>query len=374
MPETESDKIFPTDVLSKRERVERTLNLEPVDRVAIHEQLSWNPGVISMYTGREIEGFNYTYKDICEVIRQTLDTCFQAHDPLGTDLITDEDGFEIQNDNWNWWIAKRPFDDVAGAREYLLRKTDQMQNAEIDDEQVREEFYQRQNELKRLVGGTVIIPGARFGLEECWWALGLTLFSYLYADDPEVVSAYIETYARSEIRRIHAIADRDFSPVACIFADWGTKQGPMFSPEFLHKEHFPYLRQVTETWHSHGIKVLYHNDGNWKKLIPDLVDCEVDGFSCTEPSVGMDIVELKNAWPGHAWMRGIDGVDLMERGTPEQVRREVHRQIEETNALQTGGLLIGTASEINPPIRPENFRAMIEAVGELRNPDFASDK
>jgi len=116
MPETESDKIFPTDVLSKRERVERTLNLQPVDRVAIHEQLSWNPGVISMYTGRKIEGFNYTYKDICEVIRQTLDTCFQAHDPLGTDLITDEDGFEIQNDNWNWWIAKRPFDDVAGAR------------------------------------------------------------------------------------------------------------------------------------------------------------------------------------------------------------------------------------------------------------------
>ena len=44
-------KIFATDVLSKRERVERTLNLEPVDRAPIQDKISWNPGVVSMYTG-----------------------------------------------------------------------------------------------------------------------------------------------------------------------------------------------------------------------------------------------------------------------------------------------------------------------------------
>ncbi len=42
------------DILSKRERLERTLNLKSVDRVAIHDQVSYNPGVVSLYTGRKM--------------------------------------------------------------------------------------------------------------------------------------------------------------------------------------------------------------------------------------------------------------------------------------------------------------------------------
>ncbi len=78
------EKIFPTDVLSKRERVERTLSFQPVDRVVLHEQLSFNPGVIALYTGKPVTGFNYTRADVGAVIRQTLDACFLPVDPLGT--------------------------------------------------------------------------------------------------------------------------------------------------------------------------------------------------------------------------------------------------------------------------------------------------
>ena len=70
------------------------------------------------------------------------------------------------------------------------------------------------------------------------------------------------------------------------------------------------------------------------------------------------------------WAGGIDGVDLMERGNPDQVRREVRRTILETNALNAGGMLVGTSSEINPTIKPENFKAMVDTVGEVLNPDF----
>jgi len=62
----------------------------------------------------------------------------------------------------------------------------------------------------------------------------------------------------------------------------------------------------------------------------------------------------------------LDGPAL-ERGTSEQVRAEVRRQILETNALETGGMFVGSSSETNPPIKSENFAAMIEAVGELRS-------
>jgi hypothetical protein len=61
------EKLFPRDILSKRERIERTLYFQPVDRVALHDQLSYNPGVIADYTHKRINRFDYTLEDICQV-------------------------------------------------------------------------------------------------------------------------------------------------------------------------------------------------------------------------------------------------------------------------------------------------------------------
>ena len=96
----------------------------------------------------------------------------------------------------------------------------------------------------------------------------------------------------------------------------------------------------------------------------------VDGFYCLEPDCGMDIVELKQRWPGMVWSGGVDGVDLLERQGPAAVRAEVVRHIIESDALRTGGMFVASSSEINPPIPADNYRAMVEAVGELWNPDL----
>jgi len=370
LPST-SERLFPADRLTKRERVERTLNLQPVDRVALHDQVSYNPGVVSLYTGKEIAGFDYGVEDVGEVIRQTLDACFPPVAPCGTQRVTDADGFTVQHDNWTTWRVSRPFadDDVAAWRDYVQRRTESLRTATFDAEQARSAYRAWLLSLQALVGETVIIPTDNsVGLCACWDRLGLTAFSYLYAEHPEVVADFMEAWTEREVRKARAVADPALTPVILIADDFATKQGPIFSPEFLRREHFPCVRRLTEAWHEYGLKVLYHSDGNWKSVIPDLVDCGVDGFYCLEPAHGMDAVELKQTWPRHVWAGGLDGVDLLERGAPEQVRQEVRRQLEETDALRTGGLFIGSSSEINPPIPPENYRAMVEAVGEVVNP------
>jgi hypothetical protein len=391
--ENPMEKIFLTDKLSKRERVERTLNLQPVDRAAIHEQLSYNPQVISLYTGKKFAGYDYSYEDICSVIRQTLDACFPPVAPLGTSQVTNSDGFVIQQDNWHSGIVSRPFHDVAGAREFLLRKTDELRrvgrqapygfppgieagsrgdHAEFNAERERVQYRSYMQGLQKLIGDTVIIDfSLQTGFCDCWSQLGLDTFICLYADEPLVISDYIEAYTDSEIRRLHAIADPALSPVVLIPEDFASKQAPIFGPAFLRKELFPRVRRMTVAYHSHAIKVIYHSDGYFKPVIPDLVECGIDGFYCLEPAIGMDIVTLKKAWPQLVWAGGIDGIDLMERGMPEEVRREVHRVILETGVLHNGGVFIDTSSEINPLIKPENYKAMIDAVGEIRNPLLA---
>ena len=368
------EKLFETDVLRKRERVERALNLQPVDRVPLHEQLSYNPSVIADYTGKVIIGYDYTLEDICSVIRQTMDMCFPPTAPKGTQRVTDQYGFVSQNDNWTAWHVSRPFHDVEGARQWLARLTRDLREQLFDIATAKDGYRATMLDLQARVGETVILNYSMTGLCSIYDRMGLELFSYFYSDYPNEMTAFMETSTQCELRRVHAVADRQLSPVILIAEDFSTKQGPIFSPAFLNEQHYPYVRKLVDAWHSHDIKVIYHSDGNYKKAIPALMDCGVDGFYCLEPNCGMDIVQLKKQYPQMVWAGGIDGVTLMEFGTPEAVKTEVRRHILETNALETGGMFIATSSEINPPVKPENFRAMAEAVGSLVNAHFMTEK
>ena len=347
--------------MSKRQRVEATLNLQPVDRVGILEQLSFNPGVIAMYTGKDIQGFEYTIEDIGAVVRKTTDITMPPHAPRGKEKITTEDGFVVQNDNWTAWTVSHPFDDEVSARDYLIKKTEKLRNTPFDPESAREEYCRSMLEMQKLVGETVILNFSNTGMCGAFSSMGLEIFTFFYSDFPEVMDEYMTVSVANEIRRIHAVADRDLSPVILIPEDFATKQGPIFPPDFLDRHHHQPIRKLVDAWHEHGIKILFHSDGNYRKSIPALLDCDVDGFYCLELNCGMDIVELKREYPQVTWAGGVDGIDLMERGTPQQVRKEVQRHIIETNALETGGMFVASSSEINPPIKPENFRAMVEA-------------
>jgi hypothetical protein len=301
--------------------------------------------------------------DICEVIRKTTDLVMPPVAPRGIARVTTGDGFVVQNDNWTSWHCGRPFDTPEGARDWLTRATEHVRREPFDPDAARASYRAQMLDLQRRIGDTVILNYSFTGFCTGWNAMGLEIFTFFYADYPAAFADYLDACGERELKRVHAAADPDLSPVVLIPEDFSTKQGPIFRPEFLRQHLYPYVRALTRAWHEHGVHVLYHSDGNWRKAIPDLLDAGVDGFYCLEPACGMDIVQLKKSLPQVVWAGGVDGVDLMERGTPDQVRAEVRRHIVETDALRTGGMFVASSSEINPPIPPENFRAMVEAVG-----------
>lgn len=363
------------NILTKRERVERTLNFRPVDRVAIHDQVSYNPAVISFYTGKKIDGFNYTLQDICEVIKKTLDMCFPPSPPKGTNRQQDENGIIYQNDNWTGWTILPPSFDAQSLKKIFLRNIEKIKTANFDPEKERNVYREKIITIQKMIGDDTVILDypVSVGICGCWNYGFIEPFTYLYDDEPELVSEYLKINTDNAIKIVHAIADNNLSPVILVADDLASKSAPIFSPGFLRKEFFPHLAKLVAAWHSHGVKVIYHSDGNWKILIEDFLKCGVDGFYCLEPAIGMNIMELKKKYPKVVWAGGLDGVDLMERGTPENVSREVRRQIEETDVLNTGGLFLGTSSEINPMIKPENYRAMIETAKSIYNRNFKKD-
>jgi len=368
------EKLFPSDAMTKRERVLATLHHQPVDRAALLEQLSYNPRVIADWTGKTIHDFDYTLEDICEVCRKTMDLVMPPIVSKNrTDRVTGPGGFVHQYDRWTVWTVSRPFTDEEGGRDWLVKRTRALRKARLDTQQERRTHHDELRDLQARLGETQLLAyPISTGLCSAYGdgGMGLEIFSYFYAAWPDLFREYMVVSMEHSLRRLHAIADEyaAVSPVVLIAEDFATRQGPIFGPEFLREFHYPNIKLLADAWHAHGVKALYHSDGNYRKAIPDLMACGVDGFYCLEPNCGMDVVEFKNAWPNMVWAGGVDGVDLMERGTPAQVKAEVRRHILATRALETGGLFVASSSEINPPIPPENFRAMVEAVGETRRP------
>jgi hypothetical protein len=351
-------------VMTKRERVEAALRHAPLDRAPVLEQLSYNPRVIADWTGRRVTGFDYTLDDICAVIRQTCDLAMPPVAPRGAARETTDDGFVIQHDNWTSWHVSRPFTDADGAGAWLRARCTALRESSFDPLRVNTEYTGAMRALQAKIGETVILNYSGTGFCGVFDAMGLELFTYFMEDAPEVMADFMTLSTAREVARVHAVADPALSPVILLPEDFATKQGPLFSPAFLAMYHYPFVRRLTEAWHEHGITVIYHSDGNYRKAIPDLIACDVDGFYCLEPNCGMDIVDLKRTWPEMVWAGGVDGVDLLERGTPAEVAAEVARHIRETQTLATGGIFVASSSEINPPIPPENFRAMVTAAWE----------
>ena len=367
------EKLFEADRLTKRERVERTINLESVDRVALHEQLSYNPKVLEHYLNKKINDYNFTKQDIGMVVRKTIDLTFPIFKPYGLGLEVKSDGFEYRLDNWTKWLSKRPFTDEDGAYQWIKTLIAELEDSlrNFDAAKERKEYHAYITEQQQFIGETVLMDWSimtRFC--EIFDKMGLEIFSYFYMEYSDTMRRFMELSTEYSCRKVLAAGDNSLTPVVLIAEDFCAKVGPIFSPEILNHVHYPFVKQLTDAWHEVGLKVIYHTDGDFRKVIPDLISCNVDGFYCLERSCGMHIEQLAKECPSMIWAGGVDGVSTMEFGCEEDVRKEVLQIIDSTKALERGGIFIDSSSEINPTIPVTNFSAMVNAVSERYNPNF----
>lgn len=172
------EQLFTSDRMCKRERVEAALCHQPLDRVPILEQLSYNPRVIAEWTGKAIAGFDYTREDVCTVIRQTCDLVMPPTAPSGTERVTTPDGFVLQRDNWTTWHVSRPFQDEHGACGWLRQRIHGLHDTAFDAEHARQVYHTSMRELQQQVGETVILNYSGTGFCRIYDAMGLEIFTF----------------------------------------------------------------------------------------------------------------------------------------------------------------------------------------------------
>jgi uroporphyrinogen decarboxylase len=143
--------------------------------------------------------------------------------------------------------------------------------------------------------------------------------------------------------------------------------GPMVSPRTYETIIRPYLRRVFETLHNWSdAKILYHNCGSVTWQIPDMIEWGLDALNpvqVTSHDMG-DTASLKKRFGDKiAFWGAIDTGQVLPRGTPEDVRREVRRRVSDLS--EGGGYVLATVHNIQPDVPPENICAIWQAADAL---------
>lgn len=162
----------------------------------------------------------------------------------------------------------------------------------------------------------------------------------------------------------------------CCVLDFYRIVGPeYFTPPYLPPEMFrrfivPHVTEMVRLIHARGSKVRLHCHGKIRHVLDMILETGGDGIDPCEPPPDGDIEldEVKRRCQARevsVW--GNIELKLLEQGTPEQVRAEVRRIMDQA---KTGGgfVVLPTAAPINVPLSPrteENYKAFINAALEL---------
>ena len=64
-----------------------------------------------------------------------------------------------------------------------------------------------------------------------------------------------------------------------VWGDIAYVNGMMFNPKYWSEVYKPQLRKITDVIHGHGLKAIYHSDGDLHTILDDLIDGGIDGLS-----------------------------------------------------------------------------------------------
>lgn len=135
--------------------------------------------------------------------------------------------------------------------------------------------------------------------------------------------------------------------------------GLMISPDTWREFFKPRLANVIQIVkeESPDLLIFYHSDGDFTRLIPELVEIGVDVINPVQPDC-MDAAAIKKVFGDRLAIWGAVGTaDLWDHGTPDQIRREVRLRVK---TLGPEGLLLCPAYDIDfSPF--ENIVAFVEA-------------
>ena len=195
-----------------------------------------------------------------------------------------------------------------------------------------------------------------------WEMMGFEGFSMALFENPELIQAVNDRIGELVLSMFEYFAQSDVVDVLWFSDDIAFSTGLLMSPQVLETYFFPWLKKIGELARQYNKPLIYHTDGVLWDVFEHIIDCGVDALHPIEPKA-MKIAEVKEKYGDKLCLIGHVDVDLLARGTPQEVRRKVRENIEV--AGYNGGYIVGSGNSIPDYVNYENYLALLAAAREF---------
>jgi uroporphyrinogen decarboxylase len=186
-------------------------------------------------------------------------------------------------------------------------------------------------------------------------------------DAPEIAEAILDHILHLDEGVFRRILDRvaDRIDLVYIAEDLGTQESLLMSPRLFRQFLKPRMKRLISLAHSYGVKVMHHDDGAIRPLIPDLIDAGIDILNPVQWRCRrMDRETLVHDFGRDLIFHGgIDNQQTLPFGTPEDVRQQVSDNIRIFRDAK--GYIVGPCHNIQANTPTANIVALYEAVQEF---------
>jgi uroporphyrinogen-III decarboxylase len=351
--------------MTSRERILAALNRRQPDRVPMWETQFW-PETIERW---QDEGFPAGVDPVRHFGLDTL-TCVNAlFDPslqLEPRTIEQTAEYRIGVDGYGKTIKEwlhsynppsilapgvRDREDWCRVRSALTASEAKFNNAAAEREYAR----------ARQAGEFLAITPA----EPMWFVIHLTMgYEHglkMVARDPALVAEMVAEYTDYLLAMLAMTFERGHAFDAMWFwSDLCYRGGLLFSPRAARDLVLPHWKRLGDFAHRHGMRFVFHCDGNVADLLPLLIEAGCDAIHPLEARAGNDVREYKRLYGDRMCLIGNIDADVIATNDRQRIEREVAGKV--PVAAAGGGYIYHIDHSVPPTVSLESYRWLLECV------------
>jgi len=175
----------------------------------------------------------------------------------------------------------------------------------------------------------------------------------MFYDDPDFIHDIMNYLGDFFVAIYDQVLRQVKADVCFIWEDMCYKNGPLISPAMFREFMLPNYKKLTACLRDHGVKhVMVDTDGDARLLIPLFIEGGATIMYSLEPEAGMDIVELRKAYPRLGLMGGMSKRNLARNRNV--IDEELAYKI--PFMLPRGGFIPFCDHQVPPDVPWVNFR------------------
>lgn len=178
-----------------------------------------------------------------------------------------------------------------------------------------------------------------------------TLFvDYYY--DPKLIHDIINTFSELWLAVYSEILSETDVDMYLFWEDLSAGTGPMISPKIIKEFMLPAYKRITSFLKARDVNVIFvDTDGNCFDIIPLFIEGGITGMYPIETSCGMDIVNIRKAYPELQIMGGISKLEI------KYGKMKIDEILEPVNeVLKTGGYIPFCDHYVPPDVHWREFK------------------